>query len=115
MVYWLKVKETRKKKSFDEIIKELQRQKKMERENPLAHKEAKKRERFDKKEQQKLQDLKDKEDSEAHITSYINKEQFNTLYENILDINKKIIDHSDVVDEIEKKLLDVNKKRKLRT
>jgi|TARA_B110001450_G_C17323129_1_gene360219 hypothetical protein len=31
-----------------------------------------------------------------------------------LDINKKIIDHSEVVDEIEKKLLDVNKKRKVR-
>jgi hypothetical protein len=47
--------------------------------------------------------LKEKEDAEAQITSYINKDQFNTLYESILDINKKIIDHSDVVDEIEKK------------
>lgn len=55
-----------------------------------------------------------KELEEAHITSYINKDQFNVLYESILDINKKIIDHSEVVDEIEKKLLEVNKKRKIR-
>lgn len=61
-----------------------------------------------------MEELKKKEAEEAHITSYINKEQFNTLYESILDINKKIIDHSEVVDEIEKKLLDVNKKRKVR-
>ena len=56
----------------------------------------------------------DREKEEANTTSYINKEQFNNLYENILDINKKIIDHSDIVDEIEKKLLDVNKRRKIR-
>lgn len=50
MVYWLKVKETRQKKSFDEIIKDLQAQKKMERENAQSFKEAKKRERLQKKE-----------------------------------------------------------------
>jgi predicted CopG family antitoxin len=53
MVYWLKVKQTREKRSFDEIIKELQQQKKMERENAVAFKEAKKRERLEKKEHMK--------------------------------------------------------------
>lgn len=61
-----------------------------------------------------MEALMAKEAEEAHITSYINKDQFNLLYESILDINKKIIDHSEVVDEIEKKLLEVNKKRKIR-
>lgn len=114
MVYWLKVKETRQKKSFEEIIKELQKKKKEERENVMAFKEAKKKERLEKKQIRKLEAIKIKEAEEAHITSYINKDQFNTLYESILDINKKIIDHSEVVDEIEKKLLEVNKKRKVR-
>jgi hypothetical protein len=80
----------------------------------MAFKEAKKKERLERKENRKLEAIKQKEADEAHITSYINKDQFNTLYESILDINKKIIDHSEVVDEIEKKLLEVNKKRKVR-
>ena len=114
MVYWLKVKETRQKKTFEEIIRELQKKKKEERENVMAFKEAKKKERLEKKQIRKLEAIKIKEAEEAHITSYINKDQFSTLYESILDINKKIIDHSEVVDEIEKKLLEVNKKRKVR-
>tara|TARA_B110001450_G_C17223900_1_gene320602 strand:+ start:161 stop:442 length:282 start_codon:yes stop_codon:yes gene_type:complete len=80
----------------------------------MAYKESKKKERLERKELKKQQALLEKEKEEANTTSYINKEQFNNLYENILDINKKIIDHSEVVDEIEKKLLDVNKRRKIR-
>ena len=48
------------------------------------------------------------------MTSYINKEQFNNLYESVLDINTMITHHSETVDEIEKKLLEVNQMRKKR-
>ena len=46
----------------------------MEKENAEAFKLAKKRERLEKKETRKQQAIKDQEEAEAHITSYINKE-----------------------------------------
>lgn len=49
------------------------------------------------------------------MTSYINRDQFNKLYESIIDINTKITNHSEVVDFLENKLLNVHKKRKQRT
>lgn len=50
MVYWLKVKAQRKKKSFDDIFRELQAQKRLERDNAQAFKEAKKKQRLERKE-----------------------------------------------------------------
>jgi hypothetical protein len=66
----------------------------------------------EKKERQKQEDQQRKEEAEAHLTSYINKEQFMTLYEAVLDINQSVQNHSDTIDQVEKKLVDVNKMRK---
>jgi len=35
-----------------------------------------------------------------------------TLYEAVLDINQSVQNHSDTIDQVEKKLVDVNKMRK---
>ena len=108
MVYWLRIKKARKKPSFEEIIRSLQAKKKYEHQNAGAFKEAKKKMRKEKRDRLKQEALQKQMEAEAHLTSYINKDQFNHLYESILDINKKITDHSESVDEIEKKLLEVN-------
>ena len=79
-----------------------------------AFKEARKRQRKDKREKLKQEAVERQQEAEAHLTSYINKDQFNVLYESILDINTKIQEHSEIVDEIEIKLQDVNRRRKNR-
>ena len=48
------------------------------------------------------------------MTSYINKEQFSKLYDAIMDINQWVTGHSDEIDSLENKLLEVQRKRKLR-
>lgn len=70
--------------------------------------------RKEKRDRLKQEALQKQQEAESHLTSYINRDQFNILYESILDINRKITDHSETVDTIEKKLLEVNKKRKNR-
>lgn len=114
MIYWLKVKEARKKPSFEDIIKNLQKKKREEQNNVGAFKEARKRQRKEKREKLKQEALERQQEAEAHLTSYINKDQFNVLYESILDINTKIQEHSEIVDEIEIKLQEVNRRRKNR-
>lgn len=114
MVYWLRIKKARKKPSFEEIIRSLQAKRKNELQNAVAFKEAKKKMRKEKRDRIKEEAQQKQIEAEAHLTSYINRDQFNHLYESILDINKKITDHSESVDDIEKKLLEVNKKRRNR-
>ena len=46
--------------------------------------------------------------------SYINKEQFDFLFESVLDINGMVSKHSADIDEIEMKLLKVSKLREQR-
>ena len=113
MIYWLKVKEARKKPSFEDIIN-LLKNKHQEQNNVGAAKEARKRQRKEKREKLKQEALERQQEAEAHLTSYINKDQFNVLYESILDINTKIQEHSEIVDEIEIKLQEVNRRRKNR-
>jgi hypothetical protein len=57
MVYWLEMKEERKKPSFDEIIKGLQQKKKMENEDAVAFKESKKQERKEKRDRIRMEAL----------------------------------------------------------
>ena len=73
--------------------------------------EEKKRLRKERRERLRQEALEKQAEAEANLTSYINRDQFNILYESIMDINRKITDHSESVDEIEKKLLEVSKKR----
>jgi len=76
--------------------------------------EQKKKERLERKARKRQEEQERQKENEAHLTSYINREQFNMLYESIDEINKKITDHSVVVDELEQKLLQVNRKRRER-
>ena len=46
------------------------------------------------------------------MTSYINRDQFNKLYDSIVEINGQITFHSEAVDELENKLIKVQTKRK---
>ena len=111
MIHWLDVKQTRKKPSFDEIIQDLLKKRKHETGDVQQINEEKKRLRKERRERLKQEALEKQAEAESNLTSYINKDQFNILYENIMDINRKITDHSENVDEIEKKLLEVSKKR----
>ena len=73
MIYWLKVKEARKKPSFEDIIN-LQKKKREEQNNVGAAKEARKRQRKEKREKLKQEALERQQEAEAHLTSYINKD-----------------------------------------
>ena len=57
MVKWLKVKESKTKLNFDEIIKSLQEKKRLENEDAVAFKENKKRERKEKRETRRKEAL----------------------------------------------------------
>ena len=114
MAKWLEIKESKTKLNFDEIIKGLQEKKRLENEDAVAFKENKKRERKEKRENKRKEALEKQKEEESKFPSYINKDQYKILYESIMDINKKIYDHSQIVDEIESKLLEVNEKRKKR-
>lgn len=114
MVLWLEVKSRRTKKSMEEIIKDLMAKKKYQEQNAQAFKEERKRAHKEKKERAKQEALAKQKEAEAHLSSYINNDQFNHLYESVLDVNLKITQHSETIDEIEKKLLEVNQLRKKR-
>uniref|UniRef100_A0A7S3CT47 Cyclic nucleotide-binding domain-containing protein n=1 Tax=Strombidium rassoulzadegani TaxID=1082188 RepID=A0A7S3CT47_9SPIT len=114
MVHWLDVKKARAKPSLEEIIKNLAAKKKAQAENAQAFKDERKRDRQERRERMRKEALEKQQEADAHLTSYINKEQFEILFENIMDINKKISTHSETIDELERKLLEVNKKRKWR-
>jgi len=47
----------------------------------------------------------------AELPSYVSKEQYDYLYESILDLNQTFINQANTVEEIELKLIDVDKKR----
>jgi len=79
-----------------------------------AANEQKKRERKERRDRLRQEAIEKQKEAEAHLTSYINRDQFNILFDSIVDINKKISSHSETVDELERKLLDVNRKRKIR-
>lgn len=98
MVFWLEEKQKRKKKNFDQVIKEYLHTKKMQSENSEEYKQERKRLKREKKEQIKMEKQQKKEEAEAHFTSYVNKEQFLVLYEGILDINQSVRNHSDTID-----------------
>lgn len=74
--------------------------------------EQKKKQRKERRERLRQEAQEKRKEAEAHLTSYINRDQFNMLFEAINDINSKITTHSELVDGLEMKLLDVNKKRK---
>ena len=57
MVKWLKVKESKTKLNFDQIIKSLQEKKRLENEDAVAFKENKKRERKEKRETRRKEAL----------------------------------------------------------
>mmetsp|Transcript_24171 Transcript_24171/g.37154 ORF Transcript_24171/g.37154 Transcript_24171/m.37154 type:complete len:83 (+) Transcript_24171:2645-2893(+) len=57
------------------------------------------------------EELEKKQEAEAHLTSYINREQFDTLFDSIMKINSSVSLHSETIDEMERKLLQVNRKR----
>ena len=74
MIYWLKVKESRKKPSFEDIIRHLLEKKEEEKINGGAFKDARKRQRKEKREKLKQEALERQQEAEAHLTSYINKD-----------------------------------------
>jgi CRP-like cAMP-binding protein len=74
MVHWLEVKKKRNKPSFEEIIKSIQKKKNDEKNNKEAFKEERKRLHKEKKDRLKKEAQQRKEEAEAHLTSYINKE-----------------------------------------
>jgi len=114
MQFWLEVKESRQKPSMEEIIQNLVKKKKEESENTAAANEAKKKERKDRRERNRKAALEKHKEADSHLTSYISRDQFNYLYGEIIDINSRISDHANKVDDLERQLLDVNKKRKER-
>ena len=57
MIYWLDVKKSRSKPSFDEVIKQMLAKRKAQQQNILAYKEEKKRLHKEKKDQQRQEEL----------------------------------------------------------
>ena len=114
MQHWLEVKKSRNKPSIEEIIKDLVAKKKEESQNLTAVNEAKKKARKEKRERARKEALEKQKEADSHLTSYISRDQFNYLYGQIIDINDKISEHSLSVDDLERKLLEVNKKRKIK-
>jgi len=112
MVHWLEVKKNRVKPSFQETIQELLKRKRLDSLDESAANEEKKRARKEKRERVRLEKIEKQKESEAHLTSYINKDQFDILFEATLEINQKIYQHSEIVDELERDLLKINRKRK---
>lgn len=53
-------------------------------------------------------------EEQKHLSSYLNRDQFNYFHENLNEMNKKMTDHSIKIDEIENKLILIFKKRKQR-
>ena len=101
MVHWLKVKETRNKPDFAEVVEKLKAKKKFEAANPDEAKKARKKEFRERKERnRKLKEAREDEIN-AQIPSYISKEQFTYLYESILDINLAVKQQAETTDEIE--------------
>lgn len=90
MVHWLEVKKARVKPSIQDTIKELLKRKKMDNLDQAAANEEKKRARKEKRERERLDKIEKQKEAEAHLTSYINKDQFDILFESTLEINQKI-------------------------
>jgi hypothetical protein len=107
MVYWLEVKEARSKPSMEEIIQGLIKKKREEGHDEKAALEAKKKARKEKRESKRQEAMEKKKNADSAVASYISKDQFDFLYDNIFTINSKIAKHSGVVDELEKNLLEV--------
>ena len=74
MVYWLDVKKSRSKPSFEEIIKNLMKKKKAQEENQQAFKDEQKRLYREKKERIKQEQLEKQLEAESHLASYVTKE-----------------------------------------
>ena len=114
MQIWLEVKNSRNKPSIEDFIKDLVAKKKEESQNISAVKEAKKKARKEQRERQRKEALEKQKEADSHLTSYISRDQFNFLYGQVIDINAKISEHSMAVDDLERKLLEVNKKRRMK-
>ena len=78
------------------------------------HNEELKRLRKEKREAERKRAQELKQQEQDHLTSYINKDQFNFFYDVLKDMNSKMSSHNNVIDEIENKLLDINRKRQKR-
>ena len=90
MIHWLDVKQTRTKPQIQDLIKNYMDKKKAQTENPQAYKDEKKKQRAEKKERLRKEALERQREADAHLTSYINAEQFESLFDSIETINKQI-------------------------
>ena len=102
MIHWLKVKESRKKPTFTEVVEKLKAKKKFEDANPEEAKKARKKEFRERKERRKKLKEAREDEINAQIPSYISKEQYTYLYESILDINLAVKKQAETTDEVEK-------------
>jgi CRP-like cAMP-binding protein len=106
---WLEVKEQRSIPNMEDIIRGLSEKSKQQKDPNYI--ENLKRERKERRERERREY---QERMNAHLSQYINRDQFEYFDESLKDINKKISEHSEQVDEIELKLLAIDKVRRLR-
>ena len=94
---------------MDEVIKSLS-EKAKQKQDP-NYLENLKKERKEKKERLRKEY---NERMNSHLNQYINKDQFSFFNQNLQVISKQISDHSNQVDEIEIKLIEIYRKRQER-
>ena len=58
--------------------------------------------------------MENREEMQKHLTSYLNKDQFNFFSDNLKVVNNRMVEQSLLIDEIENKLIEINKNRKNR-
>lgn len=99
MCLWLEVKQERKKKSFDQVIRE------------YLKKQEEDKKQIQRK-QQKEKNTKKASGSGDQQANHITKDQFVFLYDSIQDIKASVSNHKDTMEKVEQKLIEVNDLRK---
>ena len=105
---WQGVKKGRNTINMEEVIRDLAEKAKQQKDPNYIEKQKQQR-----KERRETLKKEYHDRMHAHFLQYIylRKDQCEYFDENLDEINKAICDHSDQVEEIEKKLLQINKKR----
>lgn len=106
---WLEVREKRSTPNMEEVIKSLSEKSKQQRDPNYVENLKQQRKERRERERREYQ-----ERMNAHLSQYINREQFEYFDENLKEINQKISEHSEQVDAIELKLLAIQKARQHR-
>ena len=109
MQKWLAVKVERDKPTFQQLMKDL----KERNQNKDVQKEEKKRLMKERKEQQKRNEEEKRKEQNKHIQSYLNDQQFDYFSDNLGNLFKDMSEQTNQVDEIENRLIQIAKKRKV--